>query len=254
MKNLPRHIQELIADRLDPKSSARLRAVSRDMKEVVDATRPPTGSYQRKTGRYQKRFSIRGMKKCEQKHASHFGGMRDIRHHARFLEFGLIVYDELKKSYKRNTLLRDFKSITAERTEDEYWKEAIEIFPHLASDHTFRDEMTAGWHEETKNKRDFRRRVVRLIKLWARANESYTETLRLMRRRTVIYANADEQKNKDRLMDAIIVQTAVLHPADDPTQTIVGKDGAPLSIEQKIARVVKLCRTSVITSTTRDDP
>ena len=31
---------------------------------------------------------------------------------------------------------------------------------------------------------------------------------------------------------------------------IIGKDGAPLSLEKKIARIVKLCATSVSTSTT----
>lgn len=248
MKNLPRDIQELIVGRLDPKSSARLRAVSRDMKEVVDAAHPPTGSYRKKTGRFQKRFSIRGMEKCAKKHAGHFMGMEDIHHHGRFQEFGHVVYKNLKKSYERNTLFRDFKSITAERTEEEHWNVTLRFFPEKASDHAFRLEMKKGWHEETKQKRSFRRRIIRLLKAWAGKNESYKETLRLARRRTVLYTDEEEQKHKDRLMDAIIVQTAVLHPADDPTRTIVGKDGAPLSLEQKIDALVKRCSTSIQTS------
>jgi hypothetical protein len=46
-------------------------------------------------------------------------------------------------------------------------------------------------------------------------------------------------------MDAIIVQTSVLHSADDPTRTILGKDGTPLSLEKKIENVVKKCMTSL---------
>ena len=270
MKNLPRHIQELIANHLDPKSSARLRAVSREMKDVVDARRPPTGSYQRKTGRFQKRFSIKGFEKCKTKHAKHFTGMEDIRHFSHFMGFGHRHYSDLKKAYKRNTLFRDFKSITTDETEDMYWQDSIAIWPHMASDHAFRLEMKSAWRSSIKERRDFRRMVIRLLKLWARDNESYAETLRLVRRRTAIYTDEEEQKHKDRfvrrrtaiytdeeeqkhkdrLMDAIIVQSAVHHSADDPTKTIIGKDGAPLSLEKKIARIVKLCATSVSTSTT----
>ena len=168
MKNLPRHIQELIANHLDPKSSARLRAVSREMKDVVDARRPPTGSYQRKTGRFQKRFSIKGFEKCKTKHAKHFTGMEDIRHFSHFMGFGHRHYSDLKKAYKRNTLFRDFKSITTDETEDMYWQDSIAIWPHMASDHAFRLEMKSAWRSSIKERRDFRRMVIRLLKLWAR--------------------------------------------------------------------------------------
>lgn len=33
---------------------------------------------------------------------------------------------------------------------------------------------------------------------------------------------------KDKLMDAIIVQASVLHPADDPTRPILNANGTPL--------------------------
>jgi hypothetical protein len=255
MKNLPRDIQELIADRLDPKSSARLRAVSREMKEVVDATRPPTGSYRRTTGRFQKRFSKRGMSQCRVKHLQHFKVMEDDHHLSKIVEHvHMLYYDRLQKAYKKNTLFRDFKSIFSGQTEEEYWQEMINILPDMASDPAFRTGTKAAWIQETREIHDFRRRVVRLLKLWARENDVYTETLRLVRRRTAVYTKDEERCHKDRLMDAIIVQTAVVHLADDPTRTIIGRDGAPLSLEQKIARLVKLCTTSVMTSTTRMTP
>lgn len=247
MKNLPRDVQVMIAERLDPKSSARLRAVSTEMKDVVNATRPPTGSYQKKTGRFQKRFSIRGMEKCAKKHVSHFQGTNALRHYSHFQEYGRMVYKRMKKSYERNTLFRDFRSITAAQTEAEHWHEMLQLFPEAdPSDDTLRRDMKKAWLEETREKKTFRRRVARLLRMWAAdGNDTYAETLKLARRRVVPYTDDEERRHKDRLMDAIIVQTSVLHAADDPTKRILGNDGTPLSLDQKIALVVKACSTSV---------
>ena len=251
MKNLPRDIQEMIVARLDPKSSARLRTVSRDMKAVIDSTRPPTGSYQQKTGRFQKRFSIRGMEQCAKKQVDDFMGMEDVHYHRHFQEYGRSVYKKMKKSYEKNTLFRNFKVMMTSETEDEYWKKAIDIFPEMVSDTAFRDMMRESWQEDVRDKRTFRRRVVRLLKLWAENNQLYTETLKLVRRKKGTYTEEEERTHKDRLMDAIIVQTAVLHPKDDPTRTIMGKNGMPLSLDKKIEMLVKKCSTHLPTTTTR---
>ena len=82
----------------------------------------------------------------------------------------------------------------------------------------------------------------------AKTNDVYAETLTLARRRVGGYTNSEEQHHKDRLMDALIVQTAAIHPADDPTRIILGKDGNPLSLDKKIDRVVKRCSTSLRTT------
>ncbi len=89
-----------------------------------------------------------------------------------------------------------------------------------------------------------------MLKVWAKTDGSYTETLKLVRRRKGTYTEEEEQKHKDRLMDAIIVQTAVLHPKDDPTRTIIGRNGTPLSLEKKIEMLVKKCSTHLTTTKT----
>jgi hypothetical protein len=245
MKNLPRDIQEMVVGHLDPKSMARLRTISKDMKRVVDATQPPTGSYKRRTGRFQKRFSLRGMEKCASKHKDHFMEMGYIHHYAHFQEFGIMNYKKMRKSYDRNTLFRDFKIITAEHTEDEHMETMLNMFQDMVLDQESRHWVHDAWIYDTKEKRKFRRRVIRLLKLWSKTNDTYIETLKLARRRTHQYTDAEERTHKDRLMDAIIVQTSVLHSADDPTRTILGKDGTPLSLEKKIENVVKKCMTSL---------
>jgi hypothetical protein len=245
LNNLPEDMQREIVSRLDRRSSARLRATSKEMKGVVDSMVPRGGSYQKKTGKYQKRFSIKGMAKCARKHASHFMDLDDMKHHAHFgvVEYGTAVYKELKKAYGRNTLFADFRSLTAETTWETYWKDMKRHVPEVTQYADSKKLAKESWQEEVKQKRSFRRRVIRLLKLWAKSDKNYETPLSLARRRTAGYTDEEEAMYKDKLMDAIIVQTSILHPADDPTLEILGTDGKPLSLKQKVNMVVKQCRT-----------
>jgi len=206
---------------------------------------PRGGSYQKKTGKYQKRFSIKGMAKCAKKHASHFMDLEDMQYHAHFgiVEYGSIVYKELKKAYAKNTLFADFRSLTTETTWDAYWKDLVRHVPEVTQHTESKKYAKESWHEEVKQKRSFRRRVVRLLKLWAKADNTYKTPLSMARRRVMEYTQEEESTHKDKLLDAIIVQTAILHPADDPTLEILGPDGKPLSLKQKVDMVIKQCRT-----------
>jgi hypothetical protein len=245
MKNVPEDVQRLIIQKLDRKSSARLGATSKQMKRAVNSVKPPSGSYQKKTGRFQKRFSIKGMSKCSKKHASQFRDLEDIDYVGQFwvTGFGHMAYKTLKKSYARNTLFRDFRSITKDITKNEYWKDLVAKLPEVQHDSDAKADAAQSWYEETKEKKSFRRRVVRLLKMWAQEDASYKVPLQMARRRTQPYTEEEEARYKDKLMDAIIVQAAVLHPADDPTRTILGKNGKPLSLDNKVDMVVKTCTT-----------
>lgn len=245
MKNLPSELQAGIIKTLDPKSKARLRATSKALKSVVDSTQPPTGSYSAKTGRFQKRFPLKGMTQCIKKHQDAFLDMDSIEHHDQFRDYGFMVYKDLKTSYDKNTLFRDFRTLTHEQTEDAYLKTVLDAFPNMKSDAEFRQMMKAAWHEETKQKVSYRRRVIRLLKAWTSTDARYKETLSLVRRRTATYTPSEEKAHKDRLMDAIIVQSAVLHPADDPTRTILNSRGHPMSLTDKINLVVKRCTSTL---------
>jgi hypothetical protein len=245
MKNLPDDVQGVILKSLDPKSTARLRATSKEMKTLVDDSQPPTGSYTRKTGRFQKRFSYKGMATCVKKHQGSFSDMADIQHHAEIQDFGWAMYRDFRAAYKRNTLFRDFRSLTRPQTQEEHWTQAVDIFPELKDDAAFRRDLKQGWIHETKEKTSFRRRVIRLLKAWAATDSRYKDTLALARRRTSPYTLQEEQTHKDRLMDAIIVQSALIHPADDPTRTMLDNQGKPMTLNQKIDAVVKKCRTTL---------
>lgn len=246
MKTLPRSLQEEIARRLDPKTAARMRSVSKEMKNVIDTTWGPTGSYQRKTGRFQKRFSVKGMFMCYVKHMDAFRKLGDYfrKSYGIDLEF----FKSMKKSYKKNSLFRDFKSMTTVCTLDEYRAEVRRILRNDLAPSDYEDVVPELWKEKCQRKRDIRRRVIRLIKAWAQESPTspYADTLTLVRRRKVRYIPQEEREHKDRLMDAIIVQLIVQNPYDDPTRKILGKNGTPLSLDAKVSYVVRQCCTSLL--------
>lgn len=47
--------------------------------------------------------------------------------------------------------------------------------------------------------------------------------------------------HRDRLMDAIIVQSLVISHSDDPTKRMVNRAGRELTLNEKITRLVKNC-------------
>lgn len=246
MKNLPKEIQEHIASTLDPKSRARLRTVSREMKSAVNATELPTGSYQKKTGRFQKRFGEKGMHSCLSKmdnSVRESGIALEDMSIAEMYSTGRIMWRVLKKSYRKNRLLEDFRHVLREKTEPEFVKEMLDSIPGLELNRSVREDLRQEWKREKRHHKDYRRRVIRLIKAWAKTDKRYRETLELVRRRTKPYTLNEEKMHKDRLMDAIIVQTLVISHSDDPTKPIPRQDGTLMTLDEKINRLVKQCRS-----------
>lgn len=246
MKNLPKDIQEHIASTLDPKSRARLAAVSKDMKRAVNATGPPTGSYQKKSGRFQKRFGEKGMQSCLSKmdNAVRESGitLADMSV-VEMYSTGRMMWRVLKKSYKKNRLLEDFRHVLRQKTEPEFVNEILKTFPDLELDRSVREDLRQDWKDEKKHFKDYRRRVIRLIKAWAKTDARYRETLPLVRRRSKPYTTNEEKMHKDRLMDAIIVQTLVISHSDDPTKPIPRQDGTLMTLQEKIDRLVQRCQS-----------
>jgi hypothetical protein len=239
MKNLPRDIQAMIIGTLDPKSVARLRTVSKELKNVVDTSRPPTGSYEKKTGRFQKRFSEKHLDQCVRKQEKRLAET-GMLHHMRVEYYGFLNYKRMKAAYAKNTLLRVFKEISSSQTEDEFMHEMMRLLKCKEID---MNEWRNAWMEDNRQRKIFRRRVVRLLKAWSKTNATYVDTLMLVRKRNHLYTAAEEKAHKDRLMDAIIVQIAAAHKFDDPTRTILDSRGVPLTLDEKINAIVKKCTT-----------
>jgi hypothetical protein len=246
MKNLPRELQEKIASSLDAKSLARVRAASKNLKEAVDTVTPPTGSYQKKMGRFQKRFSDKGMYSCIHKIDD---SIRDsgISVHdlspSEMYSTGRMMWRVFKKSYRKNTLLEHFRHILREKTFDDFVADIQAVFgPDLINRNT-REDLRRDWKDEKKHFKDYRRRVIRLIKAWAKTDPRYTETVAVVRRRTKPFTVKEERMHKDRLMDAIIVQTLVISMSDDPTKPIPKQNGTMMTLQEKIDRLVKKCST-----------
>jgi len=244
MQNLPWEMHAEIAKRLDPKSRARLRTVSKEMKEAVDASQPPTGSYQHRTGRFQGRFANKGMYKCMRRvrNALDGAGMTDADFSAlEFFSIGRLMWHDMKKSYRKNTILHDFRQKMQPKTIDDLLKEVREIFPGIEVTRELKKDLMTDLRNEQRQQREYRRRVVRLLKAWSETDHRYTETLHLVRSWKHVYTDLEESMHRDRLMDAIIVQSLVISHSDDPTKRMVNQSGRELTMDQKINRLVKNC-------------
>jgi len=258
MKNLPNELQEEIVRRLPRKDQAKVRAVSKDLKKAADRVAPPPGRYEIGTGRYQKRFALKSHATCAKKQYEEQSGKTFSNHYYRFDDdfAGNYLFEEykaLKKAYGNNTLFKTFRETTAHQSKRAFVDAAMGVFEqHYDPDFfspeeireasaTFRREMGAQWKESMKIREMLRRRVTRLLSQWSAEDSSYVDALHLARRRTVPYTAEEEKKYKDKLMDAIIVQTAVLHGADDPTLPQRNQQGKLMSLSEKVQRVIKFC-------------
>ena len=244
MQNLPWELQAEVAKKLDPKSRARLRTVSKEMKEAVNITQPPTGSYQRRTGRFQGRFAHKGMYKCMRKvrKALDDGGMTNADFSVlEFFSIGRIMWHAMKKSYGKSTMLHDFRKKMEPKTLDELLKEVKDVFPDIEVTAELKKDLKADLRNEQRQQREYRRRVVRLLKAWSQTDDRYKETLHLVRSWKHKYTKIEESMHRDRLMDAIIVQSLVISQSDDPTKRMVNRVGRVLTLDEKINRLVKNC-------------
>jgi len=258
MKNLPNELQEEIVRRLPRKDQAKARAVSKDLKKAADRVAPPPGRYDAGTGRYQKRFGLKSHAMCARKQYEEHTGRTFSNHYYRFEDdfagnYLFQEYKALKKAYGNNTLFKTFRDTTAHQSKRAFVDDAMGVFEqHYDPDFfspeeireasaTFRREMGSQWKESMKIREMLRRRVTRLLSQWSAEDSSYVDALHLARRRTVPYTAEEEKAHKDKLMDAIIVQTAVLHGADDPTLPQRNQHGKLMSLSEKVQRVIKFC-------------
>lgn len=258
MKNLPNEMQEEIVRRLPRKDQAKARAVSKDLKKAADRVAPAPGRYDAGTGRYQKRFGLKSHAMCARKQYEEHTGRTFSNHHYRFEDdfrgnYLFQEYKALKKAYGNNTLFKTFRDTTAHQSKRAFVDDAMGVFeqhydPEFFSPEeireastTFRREMGAQWKESMKIREMLRRRVTRLLSQWSAEDSSYNTAVHLARRRTVPYTAEEEKAHKDKLMDAIIVQTAVLHGADDPTLPQRNQQGKLMSLSEKVQRVIKFC-------------
>lgn len=246
LQNLPWELQAEVAKKLDPKSRALLRTVSKEMKNAVDISQPPTGSYKKRTGRFQGRFAHKSMYKCMRKVRKSLdnAGMTNVDFSAlEFFSIGTIMWHDLRKSYDKNSILRDFRKKLEARTMDDLLRDVKDVFPNIEITAELKKDLQRDLRNEQRQRREYKRRVTRLLKAWASTDPRYLETLHMVRRRTHEYTKLDETMHRDRLMDAIIVQSLVISHSDDPTKRLFTKNGRELSIKEKVDRLVRNCST-----------
>ena len=254
--DLPRDVQEKIFEKLDPKSRKRMSVTSKEMQNVIRASEPPTGSYIKKTGRFQRVFSIRKRQRCKRKILRSLN-LKDWWDQIRWDEND-ITYETLRSVlwpnyeyffglryyYLKNCLLKQFR----EKTKLEKFSDVLENAKKIEAeweDFTLTNDVIKDMKKQEKQlqteKIRFRRSVIRLIRQWSEEEPSYKETLKLLRRRKKPYKKSEETSHRDRLMDAILVQTLVPFVDQDPTRVQLKPNGTPYTLKEKVNKIVRLC-------------
>lgn len=231
-------IKREIATRLDPKSAARMRAVSTEWKRAVNETHGPTGSYSRKSGRFQKQFSAKNFFRCESKikdstTAEPASGVKtpEFAEHARFM------HALLTAAYKNKKLLLTFRE--SPKDLDGIRKQfRFDRFDPAKHDMRVVDGAVNAF---SRWRRDLHRRVVKLIKAWARHDSRYRDTVKIVRRRTKPYTLQEEMKHRDRVMDAILVQLLARLRCDDPAKPAYDPSGDIIPLNDRVRMLVKEC-------------
>jgi hypothetical protein len=242
MKDLPREIQLMIIEKLDPKSNARLRATSKSLRGAVDST-ASFGSYQKKTGRFQKRFSNEGMYSCmdkiEQKirdaGIDRWVDFSDLEFHSH----RRILWMVFKRAYAKNKLLTVFREELRLKSLEEDIQSLQAMFSDMVVTEEDREDIHQSLKFDWRLQKDYRRRVLRLLKAWSVSDPRYRETSHLLRKGTHRYSTQEEMAHRDRLMDAIIVQSLLILFSDDPSKPRVKQNGTEMTLQEKFDRLVK---------------
>ena len=239
MNKLPNELQALVVNRLDRASRARLRQVSKEMRRAVNDTGPPTGVYKNGTGRYQQFWKRSNLYKCAD---TIFGVRGSYERITRYMEvhktmprmdMGADILHVMKKWYANGTLLRDFrdyhtmkgdfKKVTDTDDETSRRKKEDILFPKAL-------------------RRDFKNRVVRLLKQWSDRDKRYGDTYHMVMRKKKPYTTEEEKMHSDRVLDAAIIQGLSSELFIDLTKDrFTDKNGKVRTIDQKVADLVRLC-------------
>lgn len=251
---LPNELQGLIIKKLDTKSKAKLRVASTEMRRAVDNVEPPTGSYERRSGRYQSFWTEKRRLKCHRKHDHITSDRYSKLGYGRARVNGFInhVFDECMRDYKRSSLLAIFKIMRSETPE-----EFVYFFKSYYLGDLNGPRVGEYMHRDLYEQKEFLRRVTRLIKQWGKTDKRYAETYHLIMRRKklttinnidVFYTPYEERMHKDRIMDALLVQYIAAIVNIDVTKPGYTKSGRKRTLSEQIKYVTGLCRAR-----TRDD-
>ena len=238
LNTLPNELQGLIISQLDTKSKAKLRTVSTEMRRAVDDVEPPTGSYERKSGRFQSFWTKKRRSQCHYKH-----GIITNRHskpgygHAPVNGMVGLVFDECMKDYKNSSLLGVLRVMRTE-TPNEF----AHFFLQYYYGDPYTDQAWAVLNENLKEQKEYLRRVTRLIKQWGETDKRYAETYHLIMKRTGLYTPYEERMHKDRIMDALLVQYIGAIVNIDPTKPGYTSSGRKRDVSEQVRYVTGLCR------------
>jgi len=200
---------------------------------------PPTGVYKNGTGRYQQFWKRSNLYKCAD---TIFGVRGSYERITRYMEVhktmprmdnGVDILHVMKKWYANGTLLRDFrdyhtmkgdfKKVTDTDDETSRRKKEDILFPKAL-------------------RRDFKNRVVRLLKQWSDRDKRYGDTYHLVMRKKKPYTTEEEKMHSDRVLDAAIIQGLSSELFIDLTKDrFTDKNGQVRTIDQKVADLVRLC-------------
>lgn len=254
LDSLPNELQGLIISKLDTKSKAKLRVASTEMRRAVDNVEPPTGSYERKSGRFQSFWLKKNRQRCHDKLGIVTNDARSKHGYGRAKVNGFIdhVFDECVKYYRRSTLMGIIHVMRTE-TPDEFVHFFVKYYRGDVNSEQAWDHLM----EDLRDQKEFLRRVTRLIKQWGKTDKRYAETYHLIMRRKEILKSGDvkifctpyeERMHKDRFMDAMIVQYVAAISNIDVTKPGYTVKGRERTLSEQIKYVTGLCRAR-----TRDD-
>jgi hypothetical protein len=151
------------------------------------------------------------------------------------------MWHAMKKSYSKNTLLHDFREKLQPKTLEDLLKDVKDVFPDIEVTAELKKDLRADLRNESRQQREYRRRVIRLLKAWSATDSRYKETLHLARSWKHKYTDIEESMHRDRMMDAIIVQSLVISHSDDPTKRMLSQSGREMTIAEKVNRLVESC-------------
>lgn len=239
LDKLPNELQGLVISKLNTKSKSKLRTVSKEMRRAVDDVEPPTGSYERKTGRFQSFWTKKKRRRCHYKHGiittDHYS--KHGYGHAPVNGMVGLVFDECMKEYKGSTLLGVLRVMRTE-TPDE--------FAHFFLQYYQGDPYTEhAWNilnQNLREQKEYLRRVTRLIKQWGKRDKRYAQTYHLIMKRTELYTPYEERMHKDRIMDALLIQYIGAIVSIDPTKPGYTATGKKRDLSEQVKYVTGLCR------------
>ena len=243
LDTLANELQALTISSLAPKDAARLRAVSKEMRRAVNDIVPPTGCYRKKSGRFQRFFDLKKRKQIEiyreckgrdqdrEYQVGVVGGYKDD-----VSKWMMTTSRELTGDYANKKLLEQYRKRMnmSPEFQHEYWKRVI---PEMT-----RESAQVSYHKERHRNAIFRRRVLRLVRMWEATDRRYAGLTAMIRRTKRPYTPYEEHMYADRLMDAIIVTQIAAVFRTDVTKPIVTRRGRELTLDEKIKLVTDKCR------------